>query len=522
MTFPVWFSKKFSYLAFFSIFLGSMYLLFLNPVLDIRGFNANDPAAYINKAIGLWRGIGYGEQFANTFLPVTGQPPVFSLLLAPVVGIFGVNFVILKLYMLFFSLLLGVTIYPFFKYFLKEKKQAVVATFLMMTSPVIFGLSHRVLADVPMFVFMVLGLFTLNRYLREPVPIFSSGLFIASLTASVAYLTKQTALGVFIGGWFLWLHPDFRNRIVFKKLLAYSIISCIPILAWHTWCATLPDNLWYWTTPATRDYLWKNPFTIKDGYISILDFITRMRHNIVWGISNNIAMVFFAPFYFTEGSLFGFFASLPVMLWLSWQWIRSFIKSPSVLEGFVFFSLALFIPKFMGFAARYVAIIWPAVLVYAVRGIAQLPKKFQTYFLSSLCIVSLVTTLVISINQWKNPYGSETLKDYVAAAQEAKKIFPSDSKCAAPLLTHWQILTGHQCFYGKDSAVLPYLLSTGSAYLVVLSDHAPRDLEHFKDVELQALEAGVRLIKILEQKQSLFEKVFENKTFMLMKVKNAN
>ena len=406
-----------------SLVLGLMYLVFLNPHLDVRGFNAHDPAGYISRAISLWNGRGYGERFANAFLPVTAQPPMLSLLLAPVVGFFGVNFVVLKLSMLLFAAGLGVLLYRFFKYFFSTTEQALLATLITMASPTIFGLSHRVLADVPLFVFVVLALFTLDRYLREPVPVLSRWLFVSAIASSVAYLIKQTGLAVFFGGWLLVFHPQFRNRRVLGKLVLYSLLGFIPIILWHVWCATVPDDLWYWTTPATRDYLWKNPFTIKDGYLTVSDMITRMRHNIVWGISNNISAVLFSPFYFTEGSALSFLASLPISLWIGWQWGKSLLRSPSVLEGFVFFSLVLLVPKFMGFAARYLALIYPAVLVYAMRGLSGFQKRFQINVLLLLFLISLGTTFAVAVDQSKNPYGSETLGDYVSLAEKAKELF---------------------------------------------------------------------------------------------------
>jgi len=495
----------------FGIFLIGMYALFLNPYLDVRGYNAHDSAVYMSRAISLWKGIGYGEQFADVFMPVTGQPPVFSFLLAPIIGIFGVNFFILKMFMLSFAALLSVALYKFFAYFCQSKEQAVCATFLMIASPVIFGLSHRVLADIPLFVFVVWGLWNLDHYFQKSVPIFSPWLIFAVIASSTAYLLKQTALAVFVGAWFLFLHPTFRNKTVLKKLLIFTAISSIPIVIWHAWCSTVPDDLWYWTTPATRDYLWKNPFTAKDGYISVADFIIRVRHNLVWGISNNVAMIFFAPFYFLEGSLLGFLLSVPIVLWLGWQWTWSFIKRPSVLEGFVFFSLALLVPKYLGMAARYIAIIWPALLVYAIRGAVPFPKKIQTYLLNSLILISLCTTFIISLDQWKNPYGSKTLKDYVAIASQARKLLPAESVCKAPLVPHWQILTGHKCQYQGQDLV---------TYFVSLSDQAPQNLGPYKDVERDALEGAKNVGMLWENRKSELKKVFQNNTFALFKVVN--
>ena len=494
----------------YSLFLMAMYIFFLNPYLDVRGYNAHDPASYINKAISLWKGIGYGEQFADIFLPVTIQPPLFSLFLAPVIGIFGVNFIVLKLFMLVFAAALSFVLFKFFSYFLGYSDSAKWAVLMALASPVIFGLSHRVLADIPVFVFVALSLWSLDNYLRNPGSILSPWLFLSAAASSLAYLTKQTALAVFVGGWFLFLHRDFRNGVVFKKLILYSVIGLIPIVIWHAWCKIIPDDLWYWTTPSVRDYIWKNPFTAKEGFLSLSDFFIRVRHNLVWGISNNIAMAFFAPFYFLEGGLFGFLLSFPIVIWLAWQWGKSFIKQPTVLEGFVFFSLALMVPKYLGMAARYIAMIWPVIIIYFIRALAPLSPKKQSVILNVLIIISLCTTLGISIDQWRNPYGSKTLADYVALSKQAKALLPEGSVCKAPLLTHWQILTGHKCeCYGQELVT----------YFVSLSDTAPQNLDFYRDVERDVL-VGARDVGLLwKGQEGRVEKIVQNNTFALFKVK---
>ena len=495
----------------YCVLLIAMYIIFLNPYFDVKGYNAHDPGTFIHRAMSIWKGVGYGEQFADIFLPVTGQPLGFSLLLAPLVGLVGVNFIFLKLFMLFFAGIFSIVLYQFFDYFLESKEQAVYATLIMMASPVIFGLSHRVLADIPLFTFVVLGLLALNRYLRTSGQIFSRWLIVASFSSSAAYLLKQTGLAVFFGGWFLFLHPDFRNKEVFKKLLIYSFLGFIPITLWQIWCSTIPQDLWYWTMSGAHDYLWKNPFTPKDGYLSFSEFVVRVRHNLVWGISNNMAMVFLAPLYFVEGNLLGFLVGLPLVFWFAWQWGKSFMKRPSVLEGFVFLSLAILVPKYLGMAARYVAIIWPALLVYGIRAITPFPNKFQGYLLNSVVIVSLCTTLAVSIEQWQNPYGSKTLADYVAVASQAKKLFSEGDVCKAPLPTHWQVLTGHQCQYDGRNLV---------TYFVSLSDPAPQNLDPYKDVERDALEGAKNVGMLWKNQKSEFKKVFQNNTFALFKVVN--
>lgn len=503
------------------LLLGLMYFIFLNPHVDVRGFNAHDPVSYIAKALSLWQGRGHGEQFANVFLPVTAQPIVFPLMLAPIVGMAGMNFIVLKLFMILLAALSAVSFYYLFRYFLDSSEKAAMAALLMMASPVVFGLSHRVLADIPLYLFAALGLLALDRYLRKPVPLFSAHLWVAGVATGAAYLTKQTAIGMIAGGWFLLLHPFFRNMITFRKLALYTFVSLIPVFLWHLWTYQVPDDLWYWTSPAIRDFIWDKPLNPLDpdvGFLSFSEILVRLRQNIVWGMANNLAMIFIAPLYFTEGSLLGFLLSIPIVVWLFWEWGRSYIKHPSVLEGFVFFSLFLLLFKYTGMAARYVALVYPAVLIYAFRGVSGFPQKIQRYVFSLLLLAAVGTTFFTAWDQWKNPYGSKTLRDYVGLAEGAKKLFPERSSCIAPMLSHWQVLTGHQCFWYETEQDLRNG-SFPSDYVVGLSASAPADIRQFKDIERDVLSGASKLSKAVSSRPNEFEKLFENATFALYKVK---
>ena len=317
----------------------------------------------------------------------------------------------------------------------------------------------------------------------------------------------------------LILHPRYWNKQFFAKLAFYTSLCSIAIVSWQIWDASVPDDLWYWTTPQVRDFIWKNPFTPDYGTISIGEFLTRVRQNIVWGMSNNIAVLFLAPLYFLEGSYAGFFLSLPVALGLAWHWGKSFVKRPSVLEGFVAFSLLLMLVKYLGMASRYIAIVYPALLIYAFQATEKWGRK-QTILIHSLILVSIATTSVMAFDQHRNPFGSRTLQDYIEAANQAKQSMPHNSVCSAPLLDHWQIMTGHKCFY-KNRDISTLKETPGPIYLVGLASGAPRNLESFEDVEKDALSGALKQTLTLEQDPQLFKKTYENQTFALFEVVNG-
>ncbi|MBI4358109.1 MAG: glycosyltransferase family 39 protein [Candidatus Omnitrophica bacterium] len=501
---------RLSFAMVLGMLLTLMYVVFLNPYIDVRGFNAHDPAGYIDRAISIWNGDGYGERFADRFLPVTMQPPGFSFLLAPIVGIFGVNFFALKIYMVFWGALTAFVYLFFFRRFLQRATDAYVATLVLMASPVIFGLSHRVLSEIPLFFFTSLALVALNNYLKSRARIYSGWLWMGAASLGIAYLFKFTALGVVAGGWLLFLHPEFRNWIVFKKMLLFTVLISLPVVLWQVYSSSIPQETWYWTNSFLNQFILKNPYDPASPIASVSDWVVRMRQNIVWGISCNIATSLIAPLYFLEGGFAGFFLSLPVVLWLAYQWLRSYRNLPSVLEGFTLFILVILVTTYEGQANRYIAILYPALVVYGFRGVSSSRFGISSHgVIGAILFLSTLTTFLGALDQNKNPYGSKTLRDFVQIAQKTKEMVSRESTCIAPLTSHWQILTGHSCFSSWKGAE--------ADYYVVLSNRYAGNVEALQDIEKDAAKGAWRISDMLRETSSPLLRLYENDTFAIVR-----
>ena len=502
-----------------SVFLASMYLLFLNPNVDLQPFNAHDSVAYLSRASSLWNGRGYGETFVDAFFPVTLQPPGFSILLAPVVGIFGMNFAVLKLFMLILSGLMAYSCFRFFNYFLSCRKAANRALLLFMASPVIFGLSHQVLAEVPLFLGCAASLVVFNRYLRPSEDFFSPLFPLSAALIVVSYFIKPTALGILAGGWLLFFHPKFCSPRTLKKLLLCTLLIGIPIFIWQVWCSAIPKTN-FWTQSAWNDVLLLNPYQFDSPRASLADIAVRMRHNLAWGLSANFAMGLIAPFYFSQGGLPSFLFSLLFVIYFIWMWFKSFVQNPSVLEGFVLFGASLLMIKFEGMAVRYGALLYPALIVYAFRGLSSyFGDRAQAFIATALLILALSTTCAVALEHWSNPYGGTIVRDYVAAAKKAKQFFPSNSSCSAPMATHWQILTEHQCFSSNEKAISTKDNGslTSADYFVIFSDTAPQDFSRFKDFESHIMRSTSGITGRVKKSTAQFETIYRNNTFALVK-----
>ncbi len=503
----------------------ALYLFFLNPHLDVKEFNQHDPAQYLIRAMTISQGLGYGVAYVDQYLGVTSQPPGFSFLLSPVVGIFGFNFMVLKIFMLFLTGIFVYALIYFFKYFLTDHDWVLYPVLMVMASPVIFGLSHRVMSDIPLFTLMAFALVFLDVSLKNKSSIVSFPLFLAAIFTVTAYSFKLTALGAVAGGWFLFLHPNYRNKQVFLKLVLFTILVFVPVKLWDHWTTTIPDE-WYWTHPG-KDFFLREPFKSDGSATTIAEFIVRARRNIVYGMVCNLNSILVAPFYFIEGELSGFILGLPIAIWLFWQWLKSYMKVPSVLEGFMAFSFAMLLLKFYGFSNRFVALTFPVAMVYSIRGAQNWPAKIKALALHGLLILSVITTFAVAMIQWRDPYGSQIMRDYVSMAEQAKKLMPAGTNSAAPLGGHWWTLTGHKAYYQPKNL----LTSSEPTYVVALRDSTFQNVEEIAHlweagkirlVDHDILKDGFELKALVEQQPNLFKLIAQNSRFSLYETVRGN
>lgn len=541
-----------------------LYIIFLNPYFDVWGHNAHDPAAYISRALSLLEGHGYGEQFANAFFPVTLQPPMTSLLLTPVLAAFGVNFFAIKLYWLLMMIPFCFVAFKFFAYFLAESgnreiSAAAFATILFAGSPVIFGVAHRVMAEIPLFTFMMLAIMFTDKALKwksnyrmpeskvnSKVLNGSNGsfpalghshivsdlelrdsslrgkdsqnrslIFLAALFMATAYYFKVSALTIPIGMWAMILHPDYRRATVLKRMLAISAILALFLLPWMLWKQTVPD-IWYWTHSSGIDFFLQNPIDPSSPLISAGEFFLRLRHNIVWGLSNNIAVIFLAPLYFLEGSAAGFLISIPVVLVLLSGWIVSCRKWSSVLEGFVLVSLTVLLLKHLGGASRYVAMTHCGMIVYGIRMASHCPPALRNIAAVAILFLTFLSTSLMAYEKHRNPYGRPVIADYVAISSQARQLLPQNATCYGPMVSHWQVLTGHSCFTGDLEDSFTAELSKPD-YFVILNDSFKEPPAKFKNFEGDLVEPAAALRDLIRERNIAVQTVTENNTFRIVR-----
>lgn len=183
------------------------------------------------------------------------------------------------------------------------------------------------------------------------------------------------------------------------------------------------------------------------------------------------------------------------------------------MEGFAVISLLVLLPKIEGMALRYVVPLYPVFLIYASRGFWDPAKKHfkksGIFIFSAVLFLSAVSTGTAAIRQAGNPYGTSIAADYVKAGEAMKQKLPARSLCAAPLPSHWQVITGHLC-YAKTSPA-----REGTAYAVFLTAEALERTENrrLKDFPATLFKEGKKFREDFLPALSGFGLLYKNDSF---------
>ncbi len=215
----------------FIIFFVLLYFQLISDKLSyLRG---GDTASYILLAKSLASGLGFSDFNLPGNPPHTQYPPLFPLLLAPIVAFFGYNFMWMRLLVIGFAL---VSLYVIRLYFLRHTSSAMayVLVFLVGTSFFVLSLSAEILPEVVYLFFSMLALYLYEKNMDKTI----AGPYARFLPvlAPLMYFTK------FIGITFcfaviclllLRIRSEAEERKAYiKRLFYFILIGVVPFVVW--------------------------------------------------------------------------------------------------------------------------------------------------------------------------------------------------------------------------------------------------------------------------------------------------
>lgn len=415
-----------------------IYALSLNSKLTLGG----DDASYIMLGEALIKGRGYTDFYGPVEKPNAIFPFVFPLILAPLVGIFGRNVLILKLVPLLSTILALYILFLLLKEYV-HKRYLLPVMILTAISPLALNYSTTLLADALYLSISFTTLLLLGKYKKQS-SLLNKYLFLTVLAMLLSHYTRFIGIALFAGG---VLYLGFKKDI--KKTLAVSVLF-IPLL--------LP---WIYRSHLVGNYSWAARFLVKDvcspeaGTINILDFIKCFFYNIVIYVGKVFPEAFFYPhlasisrghpIFILKLMLGGFVSFLSLYGFIIH--IRKKINTVS-LYLIPYFGLCLAYPWH---TTRFLLPILPFSFYYFILGAESAiertnlifskgfnPKKIAVFFISMIIFSSLIGDAVLIFKARGDPY-SPRESNYIHANEWIKKNTPAESiiMCRKPLFTYF-------------------------------------------------------------------------------------
>jgi 4-amino-4-deoxy-L-arabinose transferase-like glycosyltransferase len=186
-----------------------------------------DSATYIM----LGKSLITGRGFKYMDIPHTKYPFMFPLMLSPIIGLFGRNFLLMRLLIVLMALgSIGLTFWLFRRDL--DTWLGLGITIMTAASYPLMNECTRILSDIPYMFLSLLSLIFIGRYARDEKWLSKSGYICAALILA-SFFTRYIGLALFAGGViYLLLDSKGLMRLRSKKIALISAIFLIPASLW--------------------------------------------------------------------------------------------------------------------------------------------------------------------------------------------------------------------------------------------------------------------------------------------------
>lgn len=362
------------------IILGFIFVAFI--LAQINSFNtelsdAGDNAEYMILAKSIAQGQGYRE-INNPYMPQhTKFPPLFPGLLAPIIFFFGFNITVLKTFIIILSLITLYVIYLF------TKEHTTKTTALAVTAMTAFSFqylhwSHRIMAEIPLMLFMFLTLYFLKKENGWLVAIFT---LLAIFTKSIGIILLPA---IFV---YLILTKKYNQAII------YLLVVGVPF---GIWVFKTEQNRTYATQTYVDVVKYIDPDNPDLGNVNFEQFVGRVTRNSFNYLRNFSQFIF----HYNEQTRLRYFwvdfiFMLPILLGIIYMLIQKDYLFPLVFSAFM--SLLIIWPWE---TIRFVVPILPVIYIFFITGmvfIFETLKEHITLDIKYLFAGLLIVLILIQI-----------------------------------------------------------------------------------------------------------------------------
>ncbi len=245
------------------------YFLVLTPYIG----GGYDDACYVALAKAIAQGKGYGQVFMPGNPPEPQYPPGWPLLLSVVWLIlpdFPANAIGFKVMSVLCALaLVGIT-YRWMRWRGESSTLSALVAFLTLSNPLIFGTASTAFSEMGFTLFLVLALWSIDRYSRKEDAHWVDAILPSLAAAFVVYVRMFGVALIVAAACYFLLQPNRRKGLAF---VGFSVLWVVP---WFVRGALLPSNIWGYS----QQFLLKSMEQPELGVVSWGDLIVRTILNL--------------------------------------------------------------------------------------------------------------------------------------------------------------------------------------------------------------------------------------------------
>jgi 4-amino-4-deoxy-L-arabinose transferase-like glycosyltransferase len=462
---------------------GLIYAAGLNPLLPLN----EDTSVYINLAQSLGAGKGFIYTAESVAKPGNQYPPVYPALISLFVRFFPGNFFILKLFSVFLTVVLIISIAFYIARFFDEKSTLLIIALLSL-NPQMSLYSRSILTEIPFTLFSISSIYFLARYQQEP-GIFNRYFFISAVAIAFACYTRLIGMCIIMTAViFFIIKKDLRKAFA-------SVLFSLTMLPW------IAANLVFG----------KSAYTAEFGGVThgAADFIHRWVYNLLATIAKEFPDIFFYPWLNgidSNDRVFIFKLILGCVLTV--LLILGFILKAKK-EGFRLWDMYVLIYFFLVYlswthhGARYLVTILLFLTYYLTTAIRTLLKRKAVFFLAAIFFISGIAANVWLIWQDRlNPLDPKETS-FVAAVDWVKDNVPVNSIVLSRRFNWVYVYTGGikglRLLRNKDTKKqYEYIVNNKADFIIIDQNKIYRD------------DSRDYLVPLVRDYQSSFQKVYES------------
>ncbi len=398
-------------------------------------------------------------------------PPVFPLILVPIVYFLGRDFYLMHLVVAFLGYLSLFFLYWAFEKYTDRKVAFFIIVFFAINSSFILYSSNYILSDIPYLFFSSFTLFMAIRYIERRSFLNKEGLWVI-FGLILSYFTRYIGLTLFLGIMASLLLNAKEDKVKFKKIIFLGSSFLIVFTIWQIFKSLSPTPV----VSHTKQLFLIDPYVPHKGslFANPLYFIIRFIEgvNYYFSILGDVFFPLFRKYYFLRDSLSSFVLVIMFLgLWFKFQEYKN-----GVFHYYFLFYLLLIIFWPFREGLRFILPILPFIFFYFFSGgkkiLSFLPKRIAYLcFLILFSCLFILNLLALPMKGYTFENLPQPLKNFVSLHNWVKENLPQEEIVLSRKPTVTFFYTNHQSicypFSPNPDIIWQEVLRNNVKYIIV-------------------------------------------------------